>query len=63
MEGEEGGGGKGILPQLLYMIQALLSEKSISGTTLTAKKLDGTTTAGTFTLNDATTPTSITRAT
>jgi len=51
------------LPQLLYMIQALLSEKSISGTTLTAKKLDGTTTAGTFTLNDATTPTAITRAT
>ena len=62
-EGYAADGATGTLPQLLYMIQALLSEKSISGTTLTAKKLDGTTTAGTFTLNDATTPTSITRAT
>src|SRR3990167_6139668 len=62
-EGYAADGATGTLPQLLYMIQALLSEKSISGTTLTAKKLDGTTTAGTFTLNDATTPTSITRST
>ena len=49
--------------QLLYQIWALLAEKSIVTTTLTAKKLDGSTTAMTFTLDDATTPTSITRAT
>lgn len=52
----------GTLPQLLYMILAVLTEASVSSTTLTAKKLDGSTTAGTFTLNDATSPTSITRA-
>lgn len=39
-----------------------LSESSISGTTKTVKKLDGSTTAATFTLDDATTPTAITRA-
>lgn len=49
--------------QLLYLILALLSEFATSGTTLTAKKLDGVTTAATFTLSDATNPTSITRAT
>lgn len=48
--------------QALYMIYALLAEASASGTTLTIKKLDGSTTAMTFTLNDATTPTSITRS-
>jgi hypothetical protein len=55
-------GAAATLPQLLYMIYALLGEKSITSTTLTAKKLDGSTTAGTFTLNSATAPTSITRA-
>lgn len=49
--------------QLLYMLWSLMAEKNISSTTLTAKKLDGSTTAMTFTLNDATSPTSITRAT
>ena len=49
--------------QLLYMIWSLLAERSISTTTLTAKKLDGTTTAMTFTLDSATAPTSQTRAT
>lgn len=48
--------------QLLYMIWALLAEKAVSTTTLTVKKLDGSTTAMTFTLNDATNPTSVTRA-
>jgi hypothetical protein len=47
--------------QLLYQLWALAAEKSITSTTLTAKKLDGSSTAMTFTLNDATTPTSITR--
>lgn len=48
--------------QLLFEIRALLAEKSVASTTLTAKKIDGSTTAETFTLNDATTPTAITRA-
>ncbi|OQW37065.1 MAG: hypothetical protein A4C66_03265 [Nitrospira sp. HN-bin3] len=50
------------LAQAVFAIQQFLQEKAISGTTLTVKKLDGTTTAMTFTLNDATTPTSVTRA-
>jgi len=62
-EGYAADGAAATLPQLLYMIQALLSEFSITGTALTAKKLDGSTTAGTFTLNDAASPTSITRVT
>lgn len=49
--------------QLLYLILAMLTEKAVSGTTVTAKKLDGSTTAATFTLSDASNPTSITRAT
>ncbi len=49
--------------QALMLILQMLTEKSISSTTLTVKKLDGSTTAATFTLNDATTPTAITRAT
>lgn len=56
-------GGTGTVAQLLYEIIAHLGEKSISGTTLTLKKLDGSTTAKTYTLNDATTPTSITETT
>lgn len=50
------------LAQAVFLMLALVSEFSISGTTLTAKKLDGSTTAATFTLSDATNPTSITRA-
>ena len=49
--------------QGLYMLWASLSEFSISSTTITAKQLDGSTTAMTFTLDDATNPTSRTRAT
>jgi hypothetical protein len=49
--------------QALYMIKQMMQEMVISGTTMTVKKLDGTTTAMTLTLNDATNPTSITRAT
>lgn len=51
------------LEQCLFLIQQLLAEKSVAGTTMTVKKLDGSTTAATFTLNDASTPTSITRTT
>ncbi len=49
--------------QALYTIMQRGTEFSIAGTTLTVKKLDGSTTAYTLTLNDATTPTSATRAT
>lgn len=51
------------LSQCLFMLWAALSEFAISGTVITAKKLDGTTTAMTFTLDDGTNPTSRTRAT
>lgn len=49
--------------QALFLIMQMLTEMSISGTTMTIKKLDGSTTALTLTLNSATTPTSVTRAT
>ena len=49
--------------QLLYLLLAALSEFAVSSTTVTVKKLDGTTTAATYTLDDATNPTSRTRAT
>jgi hypothetical protein len=49
--------------QALYLILQRVTEFSISGTTVTIKKLDGSTTAATLTLNDATNPTSSTRAT
>ena len=49
--------------QALYMIWQFLAERSVSGTTVTVKKADGSTGLMTFTLDDATTPTSITRAT
>lgn len=51
------------LAQALFLIQQTIGDFSISGTTLTAKKLDGTTTAATYTLDDAVSPTSRTRAT
>lgn len=56
-------GATGTPAQLLYEVVAHLGESSIAGTTKTIKKVDGTTTAATFTLDDAVTPTSITRAT
>jgi hypothetical protein len=49
--------------QALYMITQFLTEASVSSTTLTVKKVDGSTSLMTFTLNSATTPTSITRTT
>jgi hypothetical protein len=50
------------LAQAVLAIQQFLQERSVSGTTLTVKKLDGTTLAMTFTLDDGTSPTAITRA-
>jgi len=51
------------LAQALMLIQQQIGEFAISGTTLTVKKVDGSTTAATFTLDDGASPTSITRAT
>lgn len=51
------------LAQALFLIQQMLTDFAISGTTWTTRKLDGSTTAATFTLDDGTNPTSITRAT
>ena len=48
--------------QALYMILQFLTEFAISGTTLTVKKVDGSTTLMSFTLDDATNPTSLTRS-
>lgn len=49
--------------QALMMILQHHQQKSVSGTTVTIKKLDKSTTASTYTLDNATDPTSITRAT
>jgi hypothetical protein len=49
--------------QALFMILQSLTEFAIASTTITVKKLDGSTSAATFTLDSATTPTSRTRAT
>ncbi len=51
------------LSQALYVIMQMLTEKTVAGTTCTIKKLDGSTTAMTLTLDDASNPTSITRTT
>ena len=51
------------IAQALLMLTRLLMEASVVGATLTVKKEDGVTSSMTFTLNDATNPTSITRAT
>jgi len=49
--------------QALYMITQFLLERSVSSTTVTVKKADGSTSLMTLTLDSATSPTSITRAT
>jgi hypothetical protein len=55
-------GSRPSVQQAIYGIWQFLMEKSLSGTTLTVKKPDGTTALMTFTLNSSTDPTSITRA-
>lgn len=62
-EGYSTKGGTATLANLLHEINQHLQEMSISGTTMTIKKRDGSTNAETLTLNDATNPTSVTRAT
>ena len=49
------------LTQAVMLIMQHLTEVELVGTTWTTKKLDGTTTAATFTTDDANNPTSITR--
>jgi hypothetical protein len=56
-------GAQPTIAQALLAIHQFLTEKEVSGTTVSVKKPDGTTSVMTFTLDDATTPTSITRAT
>lgn len=56
-------GSRPTIEQALYMICQYLMERSVSGTTMTVKKPDGSTTLMTFTLNSAVSPTSVTRAT
>lgn len=51
------------LSQALYMLISGCLEFAISGTTITCKKLDGSTTSMTYTLDSSTLPTSRTRAT
>lgn len=62
-EGYRGTGATGSVRDLLYEVIAHLGESAIASTTKTLKKLDGSTTAKTYTLNDASTPTSITETT
>lgn len=50
------------LAQLMLLVGQMLSNMTISGTTMTVYKLDGATPAATFSLNSATAPTSIVRA-
>lgn len=49
--------------QMQYMIWAALAQFGIAGLTMTVRKLDGTTEAMTFTMDDAVNPTSRVRAT
>lgn len=48
--------------QALLAIQQFLQERVVASTTVTVKKVDGSATAMTFTINDDTSPTSITRS-
>jgi len=48
--------------QALFLIQQRMTEFGISSTTMTIKKLDGSTTAAVLTLSDASAPTGITRS-
>lgn len=48
--------------QALYLLLQFLTERAVTATTMTIRKVDGSTTLATFTLDDADNPTSITRA-
>ena len=55
-------GAQPTIAQAILAIQQFLFDKAVSSTTVTVKKPDGTTQAMTFTLDSATSPTTITRA-
>jgi len=61
-ESYAGDGTAPTLAQSLFLTMQNLQDFSYIGTTQTVKKLDGSTTAATYTLDDAVTPTSKTRA-
>lgn len=61
-EGYRADGATGSVRDLLYELSAHMGEASIVSTTKTLKKIDGTTTAQTYTLDSGSAPTSITRA-
>jgi hypothetical protein len=50
------------LTQAIMLIQQILTEFAVAGTSITVKKLDGSTTAAVMTLDDGTNPTSSTRS-
>lgn len=54
---------EGTIAQLLYFLQQLFRETTVSGTTMTTKKLDQSTTAFTHGINDTNNPTAVTRST
>lgn len=56
-------GSRPSVKQGIYLLTQFMLERGVSGTTLTVYKPDGTTALLTLTLDDATTPTAITRAT
>lgn len=62
-EGYRATNATGSVRDLLYEILQNITEFTIASTTKTVKKLDGSTTAKTYTLNDGTTPTGITETT
>jgi len=51
------------LAQAIFLIQQSIGDFAIAGTTITTKKIDGSTTAATYTLDDGTSPTSRARST
>ena len=60
-EGYAADGAEPTLEQALMLIQQFLGESGIVGTQLTVRRLDGTTAAAVYTLDDDTSPTSKTR--
>ncbi len=62
-EGYRATNSTGSVRDILYEMLAFLTQFSISSTTYTSKKIDGTTTAKVYTINDATSPTAITETT
>jgi len=51
------------MAQALFLIQQTIGDFAIAGTTITTKRLDGSSTAATYTIDDDTNPTSRTRST